>query len=148
MDEPWDYWTKDQLPRGFAYPVREQDVRAELHAANLKIGTVRLILGLKASWASAAEAPYLVAVDRPGDVADRIGARLFAGPPAGMVSIWACPSNLKKTIGELMRDEVLPRTCAWLQAVPSWGEGWAASNHRFTVQWRDGDLIVREDDRA
>ena len=146
MDEPWDDWTRAKLPTGFAYPVVQQDVRESLRSGDLRVGTVRLILGTSRAWTSPADAPYLVAVDRPGDVADRIGGRLFAGPPAGMITIWACPSALKHRVTEAMRSEALPRVKAWLQGIPARGEGWAASNHRFTVQWNEGALLVREDD--
>lgn len=147
MDEPWDDWTKDDLPRGFAYPVRQQDVRAALVASDTRVSGVRLLNAHRASWVGDRPPPYLLAVDRPGDVSDRIGGRLAAGPPGGLLSIWACPSDLKHSVGELMRDEVLPKAAAWLASVPARGDGWAASNHRLTVQWDEGVALVREDDR-
>lgn len=138
-EEPWGVYSKDKLPKGWAYPLGRDEVRAALVSAGAVVGSLsfsrtdmfegRMIL--LAYWPSDARSQYL----DPG--------RHERSPLMMWVS--AVPSEMRDRIGQELRSVWLGQAADWAAKAPGRGNAWTASDHYWDVRYtKDAGLFLKD----
>lgn len=143
VEGPWQRYYRDQLPKGWAYPLGRDEVSAALAKAGASLGSLSFsrtdpnqsadlyVLGLY--WPSDARAKYFHSRD------------FDSSPSPMMLSVRSVPSELRHQIGQQLRDAWLEKAVAWARQAPKRGNAWTATDHYWNLVHKpDGRLVLEE----
>jgi hypothetical protein len=139
-EEPWAGYAKDKLPRGWAYPLGRDEVRAALVAAGAVVGRLwfsrtdanfegRMVL--HAYWPSDARSKYL-------DTGEH-------GRSPLLMWVSAVPSDLRQDISRELRETWLGPAAEWAAKAPMRGNAWTASDHYWIIRYTKSSGLVLEE---
>lgn len=131
--DPWEWYDKDRLPQGWAYPVGRDELARALASANVTLGSLSFSVG-KLS----AEELYVLRVQWPSDARAKYFHSPGARPDPLMMFVQAVPSSLRLSIGQALRDTWLKQAIAWAGQAPQRGNAWTASDHHWNLMYSPG----------
>ncbi|MFD9338910.1 hypothetical protein ACFWBF_31655 [Streptomyces sp. NPDC060028] len=132
---PWETYTRSPLRAGFAYPVGQTAVEAELRAAGLHVEWLHLSGAEPKHWAEWGPLvhAYWYANSRP-----KCGGR------AGL-SLSSVPSGQRTLVRELLLEGLLQQACQWLTlSARHPGSGWATTSRNWRAGLRDGEVTITQ----
>lgn len=143
VEGPWQRYYRDQLPKGWAYPLGRDEVSAALDDAGVSLHSLSFsrtapkqladLYVLSVYWPSDARAKYFDSQD------------VDSSSSPMMLSVSSVPSELRHQIGQQLRDAWLERVVAWAQQAPKRGNAWTATDHYWNlVRKADGRLVLEE----
>ncbi len=139
---PWDWYSKDRLPQGWAYPLGRDAIAEGLRRAEATVGSLSLgrpkrppdtgaLRVFDVLWLGDARPGYFGGIRREG--ASRLLMR------------WtAVPSEYRIEIAHQLADSMLRRGCQWAASALTRGNAWSASDHEFLVTHVHGRLQASE----
>jgi hypothetical protein len=140
-DGPWERYDRDKLPKGWAYPLGRDEVRAALVAAGVRLGS----LSFSRSYPNESAGICVLQVFWPSDSrAKYFGSRDPDISPLTM-SVGAVPSELRNHIGQQLRRDWLERAVVWAHQAPNRGNVWTATDHWWSLMHKPDDRLILED---
>lgn len=143
VEGPWQRYYRDQLPKGWAYPLGRDEVSAHLAEAGVSLGS----LSFSRTDPNQSANLYVLGVYWPSDAkAKYFHSRDFDSSPSPMMlSVRSVPSELRHQIGQQLRDAWLERAVAWARQAPRRGNAWTATDHYWNLVHKpDGRLVLEE----
>jgi hypothetical protein len=138
---PWDEYSRAKVPRGWAYPLGQEQIASALQDAGAAVGSLSLggpklppdseeLAVFDVWWLGDARAGYFGPV---GSGRSRLLMRWTAVPVAD-----------RSEVVRRLNDGVLRRGCEWAATALTRGNAWTATEHRFWVTYVDRQIRVLE----
>ncbi len=127
-DEPWYSFSKDKLPATFSYPLKRPLPDSALDAASVKstVYSVRYLFRRKGAPATL-DAWFSPHNGYHPSVSGR-----------SLVTIWAVPSDQRKSCEDLLIAQGLPVLCRWLEQSSVAKNVWRSSAYSLSLIVRGG----------
>ena len=139
--EPWVDYSRDRLPRGWSYPLGQEDFLVELRRQNVKVRTLCL------SWLDTkpTEPLYLLTADWFSDArANYFGIEERDSKPLRIIH-HAVPSPLRQEVRDALTTGHLQTRVEWLLVASVQGNAWTASDHHWHLtRTVDGNIALND----
>ena len=129
---PWQRYQRRKIRPGLSYPVQQTEVRDALRSQDATVGELILY------WWSDSEWRDVVKTDHP-----RLMSEEWTGTDT-QLWVYAVPSDQRQAAHGIAVTLALPKTVSWLKRIPSRGNAWSATRHRWTVELVNGELVFDE----
>lgn len=140
-NEPWTDYSRDRLPRGWSYPLGQEDFLVALRRQNVKVRTLSM------SWLDTkpTEPLYLLTADWLSDArANYFGIEDRVSKPLRIIH-HAVPSQLRQEMWNALTNEHLQTMMEWLRMATVQGNAWTATDHHWHLtRTMDGNIAVAE----
>ncbi|MFC9353292.1 MULTISPECIES: hypothetical protein [Terrabacteria group] len=131
--DPWEWYDKDRLPQGWAYPVGRDELARLLVSGGVTLGSLSFSAGTLR-----ADELYVLRVHWPSDARARYFHSQGMRRDPLMMFVQAVPSSLRLPVGQALRDRWLKQAIAWAGEAPQRGNAWTASDHHWNLIYRSG----------